>query len=71
MVYRVIWGKVFGNGMLDINIPRSTYKRLVRDGVVLPNFYQNDAVHVPASGLDAFNAAIREGPPNIYHLEVP
>jgi hypothetical protein len=39
--------------------------------VIARDFYQADAVHVPASGLDAFNAAIKEGPPNVYYPEAP
>jgi hypothetical protein len=66
-----IWQRIYGNGMQEINIPRPTYDKLVSDGVIARDFYQADAVHVPASGLDAFNAAIKEGPPNVYYPEAP
>lgn len=63
----VAFPQVYGSGMQEINIPKPLYDDLVKSGAIKSDFFQADSVHVPVQGLDAFNAAIKEGPPNVYH----
>jgi hypothetical protein len=64
-----IWQRFYNNGLQEFRIPRSTYDNLVERGVIKPDFYQADAVYVPAEGLEAFNRALMQGPMNLYHAQ--
>ncbi len=59
----------YENGLQEINVPRSEYDRLTTEGVIRRDGLENQSVHVPATGLEAFNEAIKSGPSNRYHLQ--
>lgn len=61
--------RAYQAGMQVIHLPRSVFKELIRQGILLPDPYYPDdeGYHVPAAGLAVFNAAIRQGTPNEYH----
>ncbi len=59
----------YGNGLQEVNIPRGIFDELVAKGIIQPDtFYgPGQAWHVPPDGLAEFNAALKMGPPNVYH----
>lgn len=63
------WADYFENGLQEIHIPTSDYDLLVRQGVIRPDPFlpHGVSIHVPPSGLPAFNDAIKKGTPNVYH----
>ena len=57
----------YQNGLQEFNIPHAEYDRLVEQGVIRVDALEDASLHVPAEGLDAFNQALRTGPPNTYY----
>jgi hypothetical protein len=58
----------YQNGMQQINMPTGTYNGLVNNGIIQPDTLlpADQSVYVPPDGIGAFNAAMQEGPPNVY-----
>jgi hypothetical protein len=61
--------KSYGNGLQEINIPRSTFDELVHKGVIkVDGYYEaGRSWHVPADKLAEFNAAIKQSTTNKFH----
>ena len=59
----------YGNGLQEINIPRSKFDELVNKGVIKVDGYYDagKSWHVPADRLAEFNEAIGQGPANQFH----
>jgi Pretoxin HINT domain len=61
----------YENGLQEIRIPKARFEQLVAEGVIQPDGYYapGQSWHVPSERLPAFNQAIMEGPPNLYHTQ--
>ena len=59
----------YGNGLQEINIPRSTFDELVQRGVIrMDGYYEpGRSWHVPADRLAEFNEAVKQGATNQFH----
>ncbi len=62
------WQDIYENGLQEIHLPRTLFEDLVQKGVIQSDSYcPGQSCHVPAAGLAAFNQAIQQGSPNVYH----
>ena len=60
----------YRNGLQVVNILSGDYQDMCDAGIILEDFYEDNAFHVPAVNLEIFNGYIMKGPPNYYVPEV-